>query len=111
MEPIDTERVEVRIIEHATGLLRTANDRKRRGCITHSLMLSLQGARAHKNLSFAKPGRPTNSAIRLINVGKVALLTPPVFLPTGNSLVSYVWQRGPAQAQRSRARAVEFRVW
>jgi hypothetical protein len=35
------------------------------------------------------------------NVGKVALLTPPVFLPTGNSLVSYVWQRGPAQAQRS----------
>ena len=35
------------------------------------------------------------------NVGKVALLTPPVFLPTGNSLVSYVWQRGPTQAQRS----------
>ena len=61
---IYTERVEVRIIEHATGLLRTAHDRKRRGCITHPLM-SLQGS-AHKSPSFAKPGWPTNSAILLI---------------------------------------------
>ena len=62
---------------------------------SHTLSCSLF-SRGRTNLSFAKPGWPTNSAILLINVGKVSLLTPPVFLPTGNSLVSYVWQAGSA---------------
>lgn len=69
---------------------------------SHSLSCSLLTgrARARTQILVRQTGK-TDEFRNSFNVGKVAVLTPPVFLPTGNSLVSYVWQRGPAQAQRS----------
>lgn len=98
MELIDTERVEVRIIEHATGLLRTAHDRKRRGCITHSVDTPSSGAQISQ---IRHSGQPIEFRKKVAQKRVPRLVPAGVlgFLPFGNNLVSCV----AARAQRSRA--------
>ena len=90
---IYTERVEVRIIEHATGLLRTAHDRKRRGCITHSVDTPSSGAQISQ---LRQSGQPIEFRKKVAQ--KRVGLSPPVFWAFCHSgiILCLVWQRGPS---------------